>query len=180
MMWLNMAGRIILVKALLTALPIYQYATILASSSAYKQMELIVIGFLWQGGKQENKKFCLVKQEQVNFPYEKGGLSIRLPDLMNAALGIKIIWRMITSKESWWKKILAAKYMNHPRTNLLAKNIPIRPCTQVWKLVKKMIPSINKHISKIPSNRKNVLIWEDRIMGKEPLNLLSGHEDIQN
>jgi len=63
----------------------------------------------------------LVKLEQVTLFYGRGGLSIRLPGLMNAAFGMKIIWRMITGKESWWKKTLATKYMNHPRTNLLTK-----------------------------------------------------------
>lgn len=58
-------------------------------------------------------------------------------------------------------------------------NIPIRPCTQVWKLVNKITPLIKNHISKTLGNGKKVLIWEDRIMGKETLNLLPGHEDIQ-
>lgn len=100
MMWLNMAGKVILIKALLGALPIYQYAIILAPASAHKQMELILRGFLWQGGKQENKKFSLVRWEQVVLPYEQGGLSIWLPGLMNVALGMKIIWILITGKES--------------------------------------------------------------------------------
>lgn len=104
MMWLNMAGRVILIKALLAALPIYQYAIIMAPESAHKQMDLIIRSFLWQGGKQENKKSSLVKWDQVVLPYEKGGLSIRLPGLMNAALGMKIMWKLITGKEHWWKK----------------------------------------------------------------------------
>ena len=60
MMWLNMVGRVILIKAFLAALPIYQYALIMAPASAHKQMELILRSFLWQEGKQENKKFSLV------------------------------------------------------------------------------------------------------------------------
>jgi len=51
MTWLNMAGSVILIKALLVALPIYQYAIIMAPTSAHKQMELILRSFLWQGGK---------------------------------------------------------------------------------------------------------------------------------
>lgn len=98
---------------------------------------------------------------------------------MNAALGMKIIWRMITCKERWWKKTLAIKYMNQLRTKLLIENIPIRPCTQVWKLVKKITPLIINHISKIPGNGKTISIWEDRIMGKEPLKLQTRLEDIQ-
>jgi len=70
LMWLNMAGRVIIIKALLLALSIYQYAIILAPASAHKQMEPIIRSFLWQGGKQENKKFSLVKWDQVTLPYE--------------------------------------------------------------------------------------------------------------
>lgn len=123
-MWPNMAGKVILIKALLTVLPIYQYATILAPASAHKKMELIIRGFLWQGGKQENKKFSLVKWEQVTLPYEQRGLSIRLPGLINVALGMKIIWRMITGKESWWKKTLAIKYMNNREQSYSLKIFP--------------------------------------------------------
>lgn len=164
-MWLNMAGRVILIKTLLAALPICQYAVILAPASAHKQMELILISFLWQGGKQENKKLSLVRWEQVILPYEQGGLSIRLPGLMNATLGMKIIWRMVTGNKSWCKKTLASKYMYKSRINLWNENVPIRLCTQVWKLVKKTISLFRKYISKIPGNGKSISIWEDRIMG---------------
>ena len=47
LMWLNLAGRTIFIKALLSALPIYQYVVILAPASIHKQMELIMRGFLW-------------------------------------------------------------------------------------------------------------------------------------
>ncbi len=57
------------------------------------------------GGKQKNKKFSLVRWEQVVLPYEQGGISIHIPGLMNAALGMKIVWRLIMGKESWWKKL---------------------------------------------------------------------------
>jgi len=54
--------------------------------------------FLVAGGKQENKKFSMVRWEQVVIPYEKRGLSIRIPRLMNVALRMKIIWILIIGK----------------------------------------------------------------------------------
>jgi len=159
-----------LIKALLSALPIYQYAIIMASASAHKQMELIIRSFLWQGGKQDNKKFNLVRWEQVALPYEKGGITIRLPGLMNISLGTKIIWRMINGNGHWWEKVLTMKYLNCHRTKLLTDTIPDRPCTQIWKLVKRIISLIRYQISKNPRNGKIISIWEDRIMGKNPLN----------
>jgi len=61
--WLNLAGMTILVKALLSALPIYQYVVTLVLASIHKQLKLIMRGFLWQRGKQDTKKFSLVRWE---------------------------------------------------------------------------------------------------------------------
>jgi len=110
MAWLNLAGRSILIKALLSALLIYQYVIIMASANAHKQMELITRSFLWQGRKQETKIFSLVRWGQVTLPYEKGGISIRIPGLMNNALGIKFVWRMINGKEQWWGEALQGNF----------------------------------------------------------------------
>jgi len=98
---------------------------------------------------------------------------------MNAALGMKKVWRTIIGKESWWKKTLISKYMDGTRKRLLNGNIPIRQCTQIWKLVKKTIPLMSRYISKILGNGKTISIWEDRIMGKEPLQTHPEIEDIQ-
>jgi len=130
------------------------------------------------GGKQENKKFSLVRWEQVVLPYEQGGLSIQTPRVMNAALGMKIVWRLIIGKGSWWRKTLISN-MDGSMKRLLNGNIPIRQCTQAWKLVKKTIPLMSRYISKILSNGKTISIWEDKIMGKEPLQNHLEIEDIQ-
>lgn len=62
-MWLNLVGRVKLIKALLSALLIYQYAITMAPTSVHKKMELITRSFLWQGGKHDNKKSSRVKWE---------------------------------------------------------------------------------------------------------------------
>lgn len=126
-----MVGRVVLIKALLTTLLIYQYATIIASASIHKQIELVIRGFLWQGGKVETKKLGLVKWDEVTRHYEKGGIVIKIHGIMNLELGGEITWRFITQECRWWKQILEAKYMNHYRIVLLDKGSPIRPCTQV-------------------------------------------------
>lgn len=50
MMWINMGGRVILIKTLVVALLIYQYALIMAPASAHKQMELILRSFFYGRG----------------------------------------------------------------------------------------------------------------------------------
>eukprot|EP00253_Pinus_taeda_P019113 PITA_19113 len=46
MTWLNLAGRTTLIKAILSALPIYQFAVTLAPASTHKHMEIIIRSFL--------------------------------------------------------------------------------------------------------------------------------------
>eukprot|EP00253_Pinus_taeda_P010548 PITA_10548 len=169
--WLNLAGRTILIKAVLSGLLIYQYAVMLAPASIHKHMELIMRSFLWQGGKQDSKKFSLVNWGQVTLPYEKGGLSIKIPNFSNQAMGLKLIWKIITSKGSWWVEAVKRKYLNGPSSNILNEPIPDRPCTSIWHLIKKVLPHFRENVSKHPGNGKDTKIWVDRIMNTNPRNL---------
>ena len=63
--------------------------------------------FLWQGDKSSNlKKFHLVNWEIVSRPKICKGVGVRDPNKMNLALGAKILWRILSGKEAWWKEIL--------------------------------------------------------------------------
>lgn len=156
--WLNLAGRTILIKAVLSGLPIYQYAVMMAPASIHKHMELIMRSFLWQGGKQDTKKFSLVSWGQVSLPYEKGGLSIKIPSFSNQAMGLKLIWKLISSKGSWWVEDVKRKYLSGPSSNILNEPITDRPCTSVWRLIKKVLPHFRKNVSKHPGNGKDTKI----------------------
>eukprot|EP00253_Pinus_taeda_P035074 PITA_35074 len=155
--WLNLAGRTILIKAVLSGLPIYQYA----------------------GGKQDTKKFSLVNWGQVTLPYEKGGLSIKIPSLSNQALGLKLIWKIISGKGTWWVETIKRKYLSSPNSNILNDSIVDRPCTPVWRLIKKVLPHFRENVSKLPGNEKNTKIWADRIMNSNPRNLLQELRPLQ-
>jgi len=89
--WLNLTSRSILIKAVLSALPIFQYATTLAPANTHKHMELLMRSFLWKGGKKDSKKFSLVKWDQVILPYDKGGHAIKISSFSNWAMGFKLI-----------------------------------------------------------------------------------------
>eukprot|EP00253_Pinus_taeda_P031912 PITA_31912 len=167
MHWLNLAGRSILIKAVLSALPIYQFAITLAPAGIHKHMELIIRSFLWKGGKQDTKKFSLVKWSKVILPMEKGGLGIRVPRLANLAMGLKLIWRIISDNGSWWTEIIKKKYLNGANSNILEETIIERPSTPVWKLIKNSLPKAKPLISRVPGNGEKTSIWDDRIMGTE-------------
>lgn len=164
---------------MLSALPIFQYATTLAPASIHKHMKLLMRSFLWKGGKQDSKKFSLVKWEQVILPYDKGGLAIKIPSFSNRAMGFKLIWRFLNDKGSWWVEVLKKKYLNGPSFNLLSDPIIERPCTPVWKLIKKVLPQFRENISKAPGSGKEVNIWTDKIMGTRPISQSQNFKPLQ-
>eukprot|EP00253_Pinus_taeda_P002659 PITA_02659 len=179
MYWLNLAGRTTLIKAILSALPIYQFAITLVPASIHKHMELIICSFLWQGGKQDTKKFSVVKWSKVILSIEKGGLGIRVPRLANIAMGFKLIWRILIEKGSWWTDIIKKKYLNGPNSNILLETIIDRHCTPVWKLIKKSLPQFKPHISKALGNGSGNSVWDDRIMGMQARGDLPKYRPLQ-
>lgn len=138
--WLNPAGRLILLKSGISSLPLYHFSLYQAPASFHYKMEVILRQFLWQGGKNDKKKFNLVNWKHVIQPQDKGGLDIRSPIFLNLAFGGKISWRLITGPSARWKRVLEIKYLNFPRQQLLDSDIPNRDSSKICRLCKKAIP----------------------------------------
>lgn len=73
-LWLNIAGRVALIKAMLTVLPIYQYATILAPASIHKRNGINIQGFSMAGKEKGDQKVQLGKMGTSNFVFREGRL----------------------------------------------------------------------------------------------------------
>lgn len=83
-------------------------------------------------------------------------------------------------KGSWWVEALLKKYLNGQHSKILTDLIMERPCTQAWRLIRKVIPQIKNHISKIPGNGKDINLWTDRIMGSEPRSHYQQYRPLKN
>jgi len=59
--WLNLAGKVVLIKAVLNSFLLYQCTLLLAPVTVLSQIEGLIRNFLWQGGNNGgSKKFALV------------------------------------------------------------------------------------------------------------------------
>eukprot|EP00253_Pinus_taeda_P003968 PITA_03968 len=58
--WLNIASKAVLIKAVLSSLPIFKFSVLLAPMGIIKKMEELIRQFFWKGGKQNDKRFSLV------------------------------------------------------------------------------------------------------------------------
>ena len=58
--WLNLAGKSMLIKAVPSSLPIFQFFVLLAPSCILRKMEDFIRKFFWEGGKQNEKSIPFV------------------------------------------------------------------------------------------------------------------------
>jgi hypothetical protein len=64
------------------------------------------------------KKFHLVSWQQVKNPLCRGGLGIRDLEHMNMVMDVKLLWRLVFEKLSWWKQVLWKKYFKRPKIKM--------------------------------------------------------------
>ena len=74
--WLTKVGKVVLIKSVLSSLPIFQLSLLLAPKSISAQISKIIRDFLWEGGKGNLKKLHLVNWETLKRPILEGGLQI--------------------------------------------------------------------------------------------------------
>jgi hypothetical protein len=83
---LNRPGRLVMVKVVLTATPIYHLIALDLPKWVFKAIDKRRRGFLWKGHDQANGGNCLVAWEKVQRPLEYGGLGIHNLELLGSAL----------------------------------------------------------------------------------------------
>ena len=166
--WLNLAGKTVLIKVVLNSLPIYEFAIMLAPIGIMGKMEDYIRKFFWKGGKLNDKKIPLISWVKISLPRMEGGLNFKSFSTQNVALGAKLLWRFIAPNPGWAQRVLWKKYFQGQRKRCL--DIPISNYrSMIHKLCAKAYPLISLHAHWIPSNGKHIRIWEDRIMGCDPL-----------
>jgi len=107
--FLSLAGRISLVKTVISSVPLYYLSIFKAPESIYKNIISIQRRFLWGWGK-EKRPIQWVSWEDVCKSKEDGGLGIRDIRKFNLALLAKWRWRLVSNEEGRWKDLLASKY----------------------------------------------------------------------
>ena len=155
--WLNIAGKSVLIKAVLCSLPLFQFSVLLAPIGVLQKMEQLIRNFFWKGGKQNERKFHLVNWETVSKPLREGGLNFKNLSLQNIAMGAKLLWRIIASKPCWAQLALWKKYFKGKRLRCLDGPLP-QGSSPFAKIYSKAAPLISSNAFWIPVNGKKINI----------------------
>eukprot|EP00253_Pinus_taeda_P008502 PITA_08502 len=142
---LNMAARVVLLKATIQAIPIYPLSVMAAPKGICNKLVEIYRKFLWGGPKQQ-KKWTLCSWKSLTKPKGKGDLGLRDPWTLNQVLAAKLRWRWLQGGSDLWKEIWTVKYNMplSPEGILRDQNIPRG--SDIWNLSLQSRDLVNNHI----------------------------------
>ncbi|KAE8660741.1 hypothetical protein F3Y22_tig00116951pilonHSYRG00750 [Hibiscus syriacus] len=105
---LSLAGRTVLLKSVLTSLPIFFLSLFKMPCNIGKKLNSLMANFLW-GEKGDKRRIHWVNWNTVCRPLNCGGLGVLDLNLTNRALLGKWVWKFANDKNSLWKSVLCSK-----------------------------------------------------------------------
>eukprot|EP00253_Pinus_taeda_P001855 PITA_01855 len=130
---LNLAARVVLLKATIQAIPIYPLSVMAAPKGICNKLVEIYRKFLWGGPKQQ-KKWALCSWKSLTKPKEKGGLGLRDPWTLNQVLAAKLGWRWLQGGPDLWKEIWTVKYNMPLSREGILRDQNIARGSDIWNL----------------------------------------------
>ena len=104
-----MGGRLVLIKAILTSIPVYWMALVPIPKSILGKLKSLIFDFLW-GTKGKKKKFHLVDWTSLSKPTSQGGWGIKNLEWFRISLRIKSFWHVLCSNGLLFK-LITVKYL---------------------------------------------------------------------
>ena len=156
--FLSFAGRCVMVKSVLTAIPNYVMQGAVLPVHLCEKIDRISRDFLW-GSSAEKKKLHLVGWSRIIMPKKDGGLGIQQARAKNIALLAKLNWRLYHEKDALWSKIVLNKYCSRARR--ISKDPDKLPCSSVWNAIKAGFPVFEKGVCWIAGTNSKLLFWKN-------------------
>ncbi|XP_060958281.1 uncharacterized mitochondrial protein AtMg00310-like [Cannabis sativa] len=125
----SQAGREILIKAVVPAIPSYAMSCFRLPKKLIKNLHSLAANF-WSGDTKENKKLHWSTWDKLCKPKEEGGLGFRSLTEFNQALLAKQGWRLIHNPQSLLSRVLKNSY--YPLTSFMEAGCP-NGASCVWK-----------------------------------------------
>jgi hypothetical protein len=108
--FLSFGGRLVLLKYVLSSLPVYFLYISKAPAGIISSIESFFKRFFWGGG-EESRKIAWINWDSICVPKEDGGLRVRKVGAFNISLLGKWCWRLFSEREGLWYRVLKVRYV---------------------------------------------------------------------
>ena len=155
--FLSKAGKLTMLKSVLTAIPNHTMSCFLLPVSLCKRIQSALTRFWWDGP-DGTRKMCWVSWDTLTKPKAQGGLGLRDIQLFNQALLAKLAWRILTAPNCLLSRILLGKYCHNK--SFLEVSVP-KVCSHGWRSVLHGLELLKPHLGKAIGNGQATRVWQD-------------------
>lgn len=153
---LSRAGKAVLIKSVLTAIPTYVMSCVLLPKSLLDQIDSAIRRFWW-GGKN-GRGLAWISWLRLCRPKKEGGLGFRDLHSFNLALLAKQGWRLLNQPHSLLASVLKAKY--YQDCSFLEARIGSRP-SSTWRSIFLARPYLQQGLRRRIGNGVSTERWGD-------------------
>ena len=161
--FLNGAGKHVLLKAVLAALPLYSMSCFMLPISLCRQIKSLLTQFWWDA-KPDLKKMAWVAWNKLTLPKSLGGLGFRNLELFNDALLGKLAWQNFKNPSSVLAQNLLGKYAH--KTSFLDAKAPKSPSHR-WRSMLVGREVLRKGLGWIVGSGSSIRVWEEPWLSTE-------------
>nr|AAD32950.1 putative non-LTR retroelement reverse transcriptase [Arabidopsis thaliana] len=161
---LSPAGKEVLIKSIVTAIPTYSMSCFLLPMRLIHQITSAMRWFWWSNTKVKHK-IPWVAWSKLNDPKKMGGLAIRDLKDFNIALLAKQSWRILQQPFSLMARVFKAKYF--PKERLLDAKATSQS-SYAWKSILHGTKLISRGLKYIAGNGNNIQLWKDNWLPLNP------------
>jgi hypothetical protein len=154
--FLTQAGKEVMTKAVIQAIPTYTMSVFQLSKKLYQDITSMMSRFWW-GHKDKKWYMAWMSWKKMGKGKEEGGLGFQDLELFNLALLAKQGWRLIQNPKSLVARIMKAKY--YPDTNFLEAEIGRNP-SYAWRSIWNSKKLLKEGLIWRVGNGENIKIWE--------------------
>lgn len=155
---LSQAGKEVLVKAVIQAIPSYAMQCFQLPNSICDSIMMMTRQFWW-GKNQQTRNIHWASWGQLCKPKRAGGLGFRQIQDFNLALLAKQGWRLVTNPTSLVARVLRAKY--HAGISFMEATLGPRP-SYLWRSLLAGHQILDLGLRYRVGTGSNIRIWDDR------------------
>jgi hypothetical protein len=173
--FLSQAGREILIKAVVQAIPMYCMNLFQLPKKLCSNLNSILCRFWW-GRSEDARGLASMSWSRVGAPKEKGGMGFRDLEIFNRALLAKQGWRLIKFPESLVARVMKAKY--YPDGDFLSAHLGRRP-SYAWRSIFQAKRVVEDGLLWRIGDGNSVRIWKDQWLPPPLTSLIhSPHQNL--